>query len=125
MKKISFSVIFFVAAVCLFFACKKEEVNDQQFVQNHFIGRWPLKVAIFKTTKNGTLILDSTVNYGVDTPVIAFPIDTILFTNDGKYNHQTLILYLHWNSHGYPSSIGQFFRIYVIKLFLKIQNLHY
>ena len=68
-----------------FFACKEEEINDQQFVKNHFIGKWPLKVAISITTKNGIITKNDTTFYGVDTPVVDFPVDTLEFTNDGKY----------------------------------------
>lgn len=80
MKKI----ILCVFAATLLNACKEEEINNQQFVQNHFVGKWPLKKAIFKTTKNGQIILDSTATYGLDTPNIVLPIDTVQFTADGK-----------------------------------------
>jgi len=84
MKKIFFSVILFACTAILFYACTKEEVNNQQFVKNHFVGKWPLKKAIFKTTKNGIIIVNDTLVYGLDSPSVVLPIDTVQFTIDGK-----------------------------------------
>jgi len=63
-------------------------INDQEFVKNHFIGKWPLKVSIKITVKNGDTIVNDKIIYGLDTPVVTVPtppIDTLLFTADGKY----------------------------------------
>ena len=76
--------IFFAAVTVIFYACQKEEVNSQQFVTNHFIGKWPLKKAIFKTTKNGIVTVNDTLIYGLDSPAIFRRVDTVRFTDDGK-----------------------------------------
>lgn len=81
MKKLT--LLIFVAIIL--HACKKEEINNQQFVQNHFVGKWPLKKALKITTKNGDTIVNDTINYGIDLPITAYPIDTMLFTAGGKY----------------------------------------
>ena len=84
MKKYIFSVTFFALSAILFYACKEEEIGNQQFVQNYMVGKWPHKTTILKTIKNGTTILDSTIIYGLDTPNIVLPIDTVQFAADGK-----------------------------------------
>ena len=76
--------IFFAVVALVFYACQKEEVNSQQFVTNHFIGKWPLKKAIFKTTKNGIVTANDTLIYGLDSPAIVRRVDTVRFTDDGK-----------------------------------------
>lgn len=81
MKKIT---LLFAFVAVLFYACKEEEIGNQQFVQNYIIGKWPRKTTILKTTKNGTIILDTTVVYGLDTPNIVLPIDTVQFAADGR-----------------------------------------
>jgi hypothetical protein len=85
MKNFPFSLIFISLIGLFFFACKEEEISDQSFVKNHFIGKWPLKVAVDITTKNGTITKNDTIFYGIDTPVTAFPLDTLEFTSDDKY----------------------------------------
>ena len=85
MKKIIFSI---TSLLIILSACKKEVINDQEFVKNHFIGKWPLKVSIKITVKNGDTIVNDKIIYGLDTPVVTVPtppIDTLLFTADGKY----------------------------------------
>jgi hypothetical protein len=85
MKKFAFSVIFISLLSLFFSACKEEEISDQTFVKNHFIGKWPLKLTINITTKNGAITKNDTTFHGVGTPPEEFPVDTLQFTNDDKY----------------------------------------
>jgi hypothetical protein len=88
MKKIVFSITLITSLFIILSACKKEVINDQEFVKNHFIGKWPLKVSIKITTKNGDTTVNEKIIYGLDTPVVTVPtprIDTVSFTADGKY----------------------------------------
>ncbi|HTM97644.1 MAG TPA: hypothetical protein VL088_02820 [Pedobacter sp.] len=85
MRKYIFSIILFAFAAVIFFACKKEEINDQQFVKNHFIGKWPLLKTINMTTKNGDTIMNDTIYYGLSAPNVVLPIDTLVFTKEDKY----------------------------------------
>lgn len=82
MKKIILLFAFTAALLC---ACKEEEINNQQFVQNYIVGKWPLKAMIYITTKNGALIKNDTVIYGLDSPNVALKLDTVQFTAEGKY----------------------------------------
>lgn len=85
MKKISLLIALFALTSIIIHACKKEEVSNQQFVQNYIVGKWPLKKAVNITIKNGDTTVNDTINYGIGTPTTALPIDTMLFTADGKY----------------------------------------
>ncbi|SFG94553.1 hypothetical protein [Pedobacter insulae] len=85
MRKYIFSVAFFAFMAIIFFTCKKDEINDQEFVKNHFVGRWPLLKTINITTKNGDTTVKDTVYYGLDSPKVVIPIDTLLFTKEDKY----------------------------------------
>ncbi len=84
MKKITLSVVLFALASVLLYACKEDEISNQQFVQNYFAGKWPRKTAIFKTTKNGAVIENDTLVYGLDSPALALVVDTVQFTADGN-----------------------------------------
>lgn len=79
MKKI---ILLSAFVAVLFYACKEEEINSQQFVQNYIVGKWPLKVVIAKTTKNGIITKNDTVIYGLDT---LSKVDTLQYTAAGKY----------------------------------------
>ncbi len=85
MRKYIFPIILSVFIATTFFACKEEEVSDQQFVKNHFIGKWPLKLTINITSKNGDTTINDTTFYGLDTPNIVLPVDTLLYTPENKY----------------------------------------
>ena len=85
MKKILLLISFFALASIIFYACKKEEVNNQQFVQNYIVGKWPLKAIIYINTKNGIVIKDDTVYYGLDSPKVVLKVDTVQFTAEGRY----------------------------------------
>jgi hypothetical protein len=94
MKNLFFFIVLFALASILFYACKEEEINDQQFVQNYFVGRWPVKARIAINVKNGDTILNDTTLYApIDT--LGDKMDTVAFTSDGKYikNGDTLSNY--------------------------------
>ncbi len=76
MKKLKVAIILFACLTTTFYACKKEELTDQQAAQQKILGRWPLKYRI-RTIQNGfTIKVDST---------LYSPVDTLIFTDDGKY----------------------------------------
>ncbi|MGF1922805.1 MAG: hypothetical protein ACQUHE_01400 [Bacteroidia bacterium] len=83
MKKLAFSIAFFALASIIFYACKEEEVSNQQFVQNHIIGKWPLKRSISIIKKNGIETENDTLIYGKDST--SLPIDTVQFLADGTF----------------------------------------
>ncbi|RZL19781.1 MAG: hypothetical protein EOO89_02300 [Pedobacter sp.] len=85
MKKILVSIALFALASIIFHACKEEEVNTQQFVQNFVVGKWPLKAEIFRTTVNGAVTRNDTLIYGLDSPAKVLKLDTVQFTAAGKY----------------------------------------
>lgn len=85
MRKYIFPIILSVFIATNFLACKEEEVSDQQFVKNHFIGRWPLKLTINITSKNGDTTINDTIFYGLDKPNIVLPVDTLMYTPENKY----------------------------------------
>ena len=78
MKKLKFTTLILACIALTFYACKEEEVNSQEFVQKHFIGKWPLKAHIEITVKNKDSIKKDTTLFS--------PIDTVLFTSDGRYS---------------------------------------
>ena len=77
MKNFKFAFVIFPCLMLSIYACKKEVVGDQEFVQNHFVGKWPLKSLVEIKVENG----DTTIN---DTTLYS-PIDTLYFTADGNY----------------------------------------
>ena len=81
MKKI----ILFVFVSIILYACKEEEVSTQQFVQNFIVGKWPHKATVLITRKNGAITKNDTLVYGLDSPAIERPLDTVQFTALGKY----------------------------------------
>lgn len=88
MKKLKIIMVLLAGLVLLNYACKKEELSNQEFVQKQFLGKWPLKYTIRTTYTNNFIIK-------VDTPVRHSPIDTLIFTADGKMvkrNGNTIIL---------------------------------
>ncbi len=85
MRKYILPIILSVFIATTFFACKEEEVSDQQFVKNHFIGKWPLKLTVNLTVKNGDTTINDTTFYGLDTPNIVLPVDTFLYTPENKF----------------------------------------
>lgn len=53
-------------------------VNPQTFLQQHLVGKWPLKFRVSLTYNNNIISKTDTISkYN--------PIDTLLFTADGKY----------------------------------------
>jgi hypothetical protein len=82
MKKIKTIIILFVCLTLFIYACKKEEINNQEFVQEHFIGKWPLKSHVEITLKNGDTLKKDTILFS--------PIDTLLFTAEGKYTKRNV-----------------------------------
>ncbi len=84
MKKATFSFVFFALASIVFYACKDEEIGNQQFVQNHIIGKWPHKQTIIITKKNGVETENDTLVYGLDSPAVVLPVDTVQFLADGR-----------------------------------------
>lgn len=83
MRKSFFLVTLFTFAAILFYACKKEEVGTQQFVQNYIIGKWPRKIAVNITKKNGDTIKNDTLFFGLDSPSVVLLVDTVQFAADG------------------------------------------
>lgn len=77
MKNLKFVFILLPCLMFTIYACKKEVVSDQEFVQKRFIGKWPLKSHIEIEIKNGDTLTWDTTLYS--------PIDTLFFTADGKY----------------------------------------
>ncbi|MES2416944.1 MAG: hypothetical protein V4541_02090 [Bacteroidota bacterium] len=84
MRKYFFILTLIVFTLTTFQACKKEEVNTQEFVKNHIIGKWPLKARTETTYKDDIIISDTTFKYP-PTDTSTAPVDTLLFTADGKY----------------------------------------
>lgn len=74
----STKLFFCIALFILLHGCKKEEVNPQTFVQQHLVGKWPLKFKISTTYTNN-------IAGNPDTLKKYDPIDTLVFTADGKY----------------------------------------
>ncbi|MEJ5992917.1 hypothetical protein WG904_00710 [Pedobacter sp. Du54] len=85
MKKIPRLIFLFALASIIFNACKEEEINNQQFVQNYIVGKWPFKAMIYINRKNGTITKNDTVIYGLDSPNVVLKLDTVQFTAEGKY----------------------------------------
>jgi hypothetical protein len=81
MKKLKTFALISLIAILAIYGCKKEEVNNQQFVQGFIIGKWPLKYNI-RTISNA--------NFGDrnDTLITYNPIDTLVFTADGKVSRR-------------------------------------
>jgi hypothetical protein len=86
MKTIKTVALILMICLFAFYSCKKEEVNNQEYVQKFIIGKWPLKYNI-RTISNP--------NFGdkSDTLIRYNPIDTLVFTEDGtvKRVNKTLI----------------------------------
>jgi hypothetical protein len=80
MKKINFAVLIVAIPLIMLYACKKEEENPQTFVQEHIIGRWPIKYQI------KTLFIDDVEQQAIkgDTLITYNPIDTLIFTAEGQ-----------------------------------------
>lgn len=75
----STKIFFCIAALFILLqACKKEEINPQTFVQQHLVGKWPLKFRISTPYTNN-------IAGNADTLTKYNPIDTLVFTADGKY----------------------------------------
>ncbi len=84
MKKILALISFFALASIVFYACKEEDVvTNQQFVQNYIVGKWPFKAMISINKKNGVIIKNDTLIYGLDSATRV--VDTVRFTAEGKY----------------------------------------
>ncbi|RZK42793.1 MAG: hypothetical protein EOO90_05570 [Pedobacter sp.] len=83
MRKHPFSFLCLLAVVAMFYACKKEPVDSQEFVKNHFLGGWPLKKEISITRENGIIIKNDTLEFGLDSPNVVLPLDTVQFTAEG------------------------------------------
>jgi len=79
MKKLKIVIILLAGLATTFYACKKEEVTDQQSAQAKLVGRWPLKYRIRTVTNGFTIKMDST---------LYSPVDTLVFTADGKFVKQ-------------------------------------
>lgn len=84
MRRFIVFIVSMILMLSIFYACKKEDINTQEFVKNHLIGRWPLKKHIEITSKNGDTILNDTTYYS-KTDTLLLPIDTVIFMADGKY----------------------------------------
>lgn len=87
MRKFIIFIILTTLTLSIFYACKKEVIDTQEFVKNHVIGKWPLKKHIEITFKNGDTILNDTTYYS-KTDTLLLPIDTVIFTADGKYTQK-------------------------------------
>lgn len=77
MKKLKIVVLLLACLTLTIYACKKETLSDQQFVQQHFVGKWPLKSRVSIELKNKDTLKKDTIRFS--------PIDTLVFTADGKY----------------------------------------
>ncbi|MCY1514762.1 hypothetical protein D9M68_493140 [compost metagenome] len=77
------AICMFIAGLSLWLsACKKEEVSNQQLVKNHFLGKWPHKKTIRITLKNNDTLSNDTLYYGLDSPAVVLPVDTVIFGAD-------------------------------------------
>lgn len=79
MNKLKIVVVLLACLSLGIYACKKETLNDHDFVQKHFIGKWPLKSRVLLTIVNKDTTKRDTTRFS--------PIDTLVFTADGKYTH--------------------------------------
>jgi|GEM_PF-1308160 len=77
MNRLKTIVLLFACLTLVIHACKKETLTDHDFVQKHFIGKWPLKSRVLLTIKNKDTIVRDTTRFS--------PIDTLVFTADNKY----------------------------------------
>ncbi len=77
MNKLKIVTLFLAVLSLGIYACKKETLNDHDFVQKHFIGKWPLKSRVLLTIKNKDTTIRDTTRFS--------PIDTLIFGADGKY----------------------------------------
>jgi hypothetical protein len=74
--KMKYPLILITICTIIFLSCKKEPVKEVDVVKNKFIGRWPLKLLIIDTLKNG-------LPNKPDTTVFE-QMDTLVFTAEGK-----------------------------------------
>lgn len=58
-------------------------MDNQQFVENAVRGKWLHKKSISITFKNGVEMANDTIYYGLDSPAVVLPVDTIQFLADG------------------------------------------
>lgn len=80
MKSLQIYLLFVALAILCVYSCKKDEpIGDQQFVENFLVGKWPFKAAVSQEYKNGVLLKNDTILYGIDTLTI---VDTVIFTKD-------------------------------------------
>lgn len=77
MNRLKTIVLLFACLTLVIYACKKETLTDHDFVQKHFIGKWPLKSRVSIKFKNKDTMSKDTLRFS--------PIDTLVFTADGKY----------------------------------------
>lgn len=77
MNKLKIVVLLLACFTLTIYACKKETLNDHDFVQKHFVGKWPLKSRVVLTIRNKDTLTRDTTRFS--------PIDTLLFTADNKY----------------------------------------
>ncbi|MFA6276412.1 MAG: hypothetical protein WC622_06665 [Pedobacter sp.] len=76
MKKIKIILILLAGLTFTIYACKKEDVDAKELVQQQLIGKWPLKYTIKTIYTNNVAGNPDTVKYN--------PIDTLVFSADGK-----------------------------------------
>lgn len=76
MKQLKFIGILVAVAIAIS-ACKKEEEEPQVFIQKHILGAWPINYNI-KTTFTEEVLTKR------DTLTIYNPVDTMVFTAEGK-----------------------------------------
>lgn len=76
-KKYRFFLLVGALLAAGFHACKKEDIDIQHFVENHIKGKWPHKLSIAITLKNGVEISNDTTYYGIDRLGIVIPVDTV------------------------------------------------
>ncbi len=74
---------FAILLISAVYACKKDPVDSQKFVENSLIGRWQIRHQILTVVKNGTDTITPS-----DTTFFN-PVDTVDFTKSLKYVNRT------------------------------------
>ena len=77
MKKLQFGYLLLACLTLAMYACEKEVISTEEVTAAHFVGRWPLKLHIEIVKKNNVISKNDTVRFS--------PIDTLTYTNDGKF----------------------------------------
>ncbi|MBB2147053.1 hypothetical protein GM921_16230 [Pedobacter sp. LMG 31464] len=80
MKNLNVILTLLAGLAFTIYGCKKETINAKNLVQQQLIGKWPLKYTIKTIYTNNVAGSPDTVKYN--------PIDTLVFSADGKLVRQ-------------------------------------